>query len=116
MVELGEEIESSVYVGIRGLLRTGAFDQRKGAEDDEHRGIAVALRDPSAKCRAERGADILGELTPGDHVEEAGLLVPFLGLLVAPRTVHRDAEGDLRNAAGRVTHLGIPGDVARDGD
>src|SRR4029077_5735219 len=77
-------------------------------------GLPAALFEPAAhddaRALRQRRADVLGELPPGDDIEEAGLLFPVLGLLVAPRPVDGHAERDLRDAAGRVSHLGIPSD------
>src|SRR4029078_6575580 len=83
-------------------------------------GLPAALFEPAAHddpCAFGEGRTrVLGELAPRSDVEEARLLLPLLRVLITPGPVHRDAEGDLRNAARRVAHLGFASDVARDGD
>src|SRR3954466_10347678 len=83
-------------------------------------GLPAALLEPAAdddaRALRESRARVLGQLAPGDHVEEAGLLLPLLGLLVPPRPIDGDAEAHLRHTARRVAHFRIASDVARDRD
>src|SRR5947207_8534388 len=61
-------------------------------------GLPAALLEPSTHddpgALRHRPAHVLGELPPRDDVEEAGLLLPLLTLLVPPGAVDRDSEGD----------------------
>src|SRR5690606_15889714 len=72
--------------------------------------------DDDPRALHERVVDVLGHLAPGDDVEEAGLLLPLLGLAVLPASADRHPEVGLRLAAAGVAELGVAGEVAGDGD
>src|SRR5680860_1068665 len=61
-------------------------------------------------------ADVLGHLPPAHDVEEAGALLPLLGLAVHPPAIDRDAEVGVGLAGRRIADLGVSGDIADDGD
>ena len=72
---------------------------------------AACDHDPVAPLEAL--CDVLGQVGPGDHVEEGRGLFPFLGLAVLPPAVDGDAEGGVGLAGGGEAEFGVPGQRCR---
>ena len=77
---------------------------------------ARAGRRPPPGSRGQALAHVLGHLPPAHDVEEARRLLPLLGLAVLPAAVDRQAEARGRLAGVGEAQLGVPGDVADQGD
>src|SRR5262249_7942256 len=97
---VGHDLDHAALVAVLGL--PGTLLEPAGHDD--------------SRALADRLAHVLGHLAPADDVEEAGLLLPFLGVAVLPAATDSDTEVRLCRAAGRVAHLGVAGDVANDRD
>ena len=78
--------------------------------------LLEAARDDHPRPAGEALAHVLRHLAPADDVEERGRLLPLLGLAVLPAAIHSEPEARRRLPGRGEAQLGVPCDVADEGD